>query len=440
MSSTATDQLEVMTGTLPISLHLKCKNAEELIRFYSKVEENPIKQDLQAWMTDRAKTNKCMYKHLISHFNEVKGKTELEHVETDFKCSKEGGLALCRKVSYIKNEEENQNKKDQQVENITEIISKLTDREISMFTDGSTLGNPGPTGTGACIYFKGTNSDPVQLKCPVSPNSNNYVGELNGIRLALSFLEEKNIQQKSIHLFVDCQPAIKTIFSNTIPALTIETRQILQNLENKNNKIQIQWTPGHKNIEGNEIADKLAKEAASEMIGKQVEENSRKVDKKELTKDLRLNAGQKWQRRYENTEGNERFMEIFPTVQPRKLYKSERRLECIINQKITGHSHLNSHMSKILHDVQEICPNCDKVETTRHFIFECPAYATQRNKLEREAEEASNRHSEPVADINLKVLIGNSPYQLFHVEGRREFGTEIQKLFQQFIKDTRRFK
>ncbi|XP_053385699.1 uncharacterized protein LOC123536047 [Mercenaria mercenaria] len=251
MSSTATDQLEVMTGTLPISLHLKCKNAEELIRFYSKVEENPIKQDLQAWMTDRAKTNNCMYKLLISHFNEVKGKTELEHVETDFKYSKEGGLELCRKVSYIKNEEEHLNNKDQQVENIIEIISKLTDREISMFTDGSTLGNPGPTGAGACIYLK----------------------------------------------------------------------------------------------------DKLAKEAASEMIGKQENENTRKVDKKELAKDLRSNVKQKWQRRYENTE----------------------------------------------------------------------EYETQRKKLETEVEEASNRHSEPVADINLKVLTGN-------VEGRREFGAEIQKL------------
>ncbi|XP_045208280.2 uncharacterized protein LOC123560084 [Mercenaria mercenaria] len=148
-------------------------------------------------------------------------------------------------------------------------------------------------------------------------------------------------------------------------ALTIETRKMLQNLENNKNKIQIHWKPGHKNIEGNEIADNLAKEAASEMIGKQVDENSRKVNKKELTKDLRLNAIQKWQRRYENTEGNGRFMEIFPTVQSRKPYQSERRMECTLNQIITGHSHLNSHMSKTLHDVQEICPNCDKVETTR---------------------------------------------------------------------------
>ena len=97
------------------------------------------------------------------------------------------------------------------------------------------LGNPGPTAAGACLYIQGLNSDPIQLKRPVSPSCNNYVGELNGIHLGLDWLDSQKIKNKEIHLFVDCQPAIRTIFSTSMPdaniALVVECRQMVKSLE-----------------------------------------------------------------------------------------------------------------------------------------------------------------------------------------------------------------
>ena len=78
--------------------------------------------------------------------------------------------------------EELANSKDEQTVNIRDFFNQSTDREVLLFTDGSALGNPGPTCAGAVAYVDGYNCSPVLLKKGVSPLSNNYPGELVGIQ------------------------------------------------------------------------------------------------------------------------------------------------------------------------------------------------------------------------------------------------------------------
>ena len=75
-------------------------------------------------------------------------------------------------------------------ENIRELLSKLQPEDVIVFTDGSALNNPGPTGAGRVVYMDGYNSTPVLLKKGVSPHSNNYTGELVGFQISLQFLAE----------------------------------------------------------------------------------------------------------------------------------------------------------------------------------------------------------------------------------------------------------
>ena len=42
-------------------------------------------------------------------------------------------------------------------ENINDVLSKT--ESVAVFTDGSALGNPGPTGSGAVIYYHGQNKN-----------------------------------------------------------------------------------------------------------------------------------------------------------------------------------------------------------------------------------------------------------------------------------------
>jgi len=56
-----------------------------------------------------------------------------------------------------------ENSKTLQTENIQRQLCFLQGEEILVFTDGSTLGNPGPTGAGAAVYLEGYNTTPVLL-------------------------------------------------------------------------------------------------------------------------------------------------------------------------------------------------------------------------------------------------------------------------------------
>ena len=86
--------------------------------------------------------------------------------------------------------------------------------------DWSKPGNPGPTGAGAVVYLNGYRSSPILVKKGVSPLSNNYTGELVGIQIALEFIIglEEQLKDTRIHVFTDCQPAIKAAFNGGIPS------------------------------------------------------------------------------------------------------------------------------------------------------------------------------------------------------------------------------
>ena len=53
--------------------------------------------------------------------------------------------------------------------------------DILVFTDGSALNNPGPTGAGALIYLESYEANSILLK-----KSNKYTGELIGIQMGPS--------------------------------------------------------------------------------------------------------------------------------------------------------------------------------------------------------------------------------------------------------------
>ena len=102
---------------------------------------------------------------------------------------------------------------------IRDILRQIKDNDIMVFTDGSTLSNPGPTGGEAAIYIDGYGTNPILLKKGVRPVSNNYTGELVGIQIALEFLQDLNtvLRNRTIHFFKDCQAAIISAFDSSIP-------------------------------------------------------------------------------------------------------------------------------------------------------------------------------------------------------------------------------
>ena len=98
----------------------------------------------------------------------------------------------------------------------------------------------------------------------ISKNSNNYTGELIAIEIALLFLKDTDaVNNRTIHMFTDCQSAIITAFITELPQSKVDTvvsiRNAVDEINIKGGNLQVHWVPGHRNIKGNDLADSEAK-------------------------------------------------------------------------------------------------------------------------------------------------------------------------------------
>ena len=192
-----------------------------MVRLAAKHEDDPLREDFDRWMEgDKPLGRKTSILHLLfTRFRELSVKLEFDQIEKEFKYSKE--IMGLKKVKGNIVTEEFKNTKSVQEENIRALLQTMNRENVIVFTDGSALSNPGPTGAGAVVYLEGYQSSPVLLKKGVSPVGNNFTGELVGIQIAVEFLAEYDgndaVHGRNIHIFTDCQAAITAAFHNEIP-------------------------------------------------------------------------------------------------------------------------------------------------------------------------------------------------------------------------------
>ena len=105
--------------------------------------------------------------------------------------------------------------------------------------------------------------NPICLKKPVSGHSSILLGELVAILITIDYVAEESSKMDSseVHIFSDSQSAIGILQLGWQPTqhkhTVAEIRQKIKQLEQKDTKVDISWTPGHANIKGNEEADRV---------------------------------------------------------------------------------------------------------------------------------------------------------------------------------------
>ena len=179
------------------------------------------------------------------------------------------------------------------------------------------------------MYIVGYNSGPVLIKKAVTPMENNYAGELVGIQIGLEFLADLDyVKDRLIHILSDCQPAIRTAFGGQLPKCTIGTvlsiNESMSKICGRGNEVKVHWLPGHKDIEGNELAGRQAKEAAEEMSGLDVQILP-VLDKKEAVMELKKEMLNKWKLKYSCLEKTTSIQDIYTEVRKRNCHGEEDR-------------------------------------------------------------------------------------------------------------------
>lgn len=155
-------------------------------------------------------------------------------------------------------------------------------KKIEIFTDGSSLGNPGPGGYGVIVSYKGIKKE---LSQGYRRTTNNRM-EMMGAIAALSALKERC----EVILYTDSQYLCDGIGkgwaagwrrrgwrkSNKEKALNVDLwSKLLDLLEY--HKVELRWIRGHAGHPENERCDVLAKQAAVSpnlLIDKGYEENA----------------------------------------------------------------------------------------------------------------------------------------------------------------------
>lgn len=131
---------------------------------------------------------------------------------------------------------------------------------VVAYTDGACSGNPGPSGSGAVVYMPDGRAGQASRSLGVATNN---VGELDAIGLALDLMEEAGVQRDSVVVIYSDSKYARGVL--TLGWKAKANRELILGLRDRLElwqALQIRWVPGHEGVEGNELADALARDGA----------------------------------------------------------------------------------------------------------------------------------------------------------------------------------
>jgi hypothetical protein len=163
--------------------------------------------------------------------------------------------------------------------------------------------------------------------------------------------------------------------SNIHTFLIEEIRKKLTEIEKANWKIQFCRVKAHVGIQGNELADTIAKEAATNYIT----ECCKKVPKRVVMTELNGISVEKWQREWDQATKEEITKEYLPVVADRLSMKLNNTQN--FTSMVTGHGNIKSYLHRFKITETPLCPCGTKDQAIDHLLFECELLNQERDSL-----------------------------------------------------------
>ena len=245
--------------------------------------------------------------------------------------------------------------------------------EISVYTDGSKTDE----GTGAGFFISNTDAK-HSFKLPA--HCSVFQAEIVAIYQACISLNDRTLQQ--INIFTDSQAAIKALYKTFSTSKTVQKcYDALQSLASHND-VRVCWVPGHQGIEGNEVADELAKKGTTmDSISLDVPPPIQHYyNKKYLS--LLNKTNDEW-KSSNSSKITKIFWPCYDMKNTKSLLSLSRR-ECGLVVGITTGHCLTAQFAKkigiLTDDSCRKCKNTDTIESVEHIMCHCPALARTRAK------------------------------------------------------------
>lgn len=266
-----------------------------------------------------------------------------------------------------------------------EFLESIPPSHFIVYTDGSLVKDKG-CGIGITVYFPYTS----ELKS-LSYNLGDRIGiadaESYAIFKALLFINQTQ-KNACCYIFSDSQAAILRI-SKSNNFSSFKVRSLSSKMD-----VKIHWCPGHQGIEGNELADNLARKSLDQPTMKKHQYTSYSF----LVEGIRKNILQAWDSDWtkqvlREEEGRKaiglgKFYRTsarisIPSFNTKaiNLTKFSRQTQTSFFQARTGIGNTLAHLYLIGKVDSNICNFCNREkQTMEHLLLHCPQFSSERDK------------------------------------------------------------
>jgi ribonuclease HI len=210
--------------------------------------------------------------------------------------------------------------------------------------------------------------------------------ELAAVYQALHDLHNQGIQREDLHVFIDSQAAIKRLQKISLTGgqkVCYEITMLCKMLSLQNNKIYISWVPGHKEIQGNEHADRLAKAGLKRKAINPV--TSLSYLKRKAKEEILASWKQEWKntRHAEKGKGYTTATQDRPKVSYKmQLLAGSKRTQAAYYQLKLGKGFFKQFSKAIGKDNKGECfGNCNSLQTPEHLLLHCKHYRKERKEM-----------------------------------------------------------
>ena len=248
-----------------------------------------------------------------------------------------------------------------------------------VYTDGSKQEQG--VGSGAVI-FKGSEMI-AKLQFKLDNRCSNNQAEQLAILKALEKLEV--LSRQSINpiwatIFTDSRITLDSLQNHKNHGFLVEEiRKKVASLERSGWQIRFSWVKANTGIHGNELADRVAKEAAQSTV---THYEYTRIPKSYLCHIAAEEAKQKWQAEWTASNKAAATKQYFPSVQNRLGIKL--KLNAKLAAVLTGHGKTRAYLKRfhLRDDARCICGHND--QTMDHLLFHCEKTSTQREILKQQ--------------------------------------------------------